>query len=1349
MEENWTATELLSKIDVPTDVLMHIKTTVGEEMFDNFRMYYGDDPERYNLSFEVIFGTYCNRMEWVRFLETALAVGAHAIRFDDLNKMTTGKMLFYIQVPRVATGTGVPSSRQTTIMVTKHSEKSPITIPFELSAACLTHLKETFEETLLDKLLNVDALNTVLRAVKNTADAMERGLVHNFLLTLMRKAPPYFVTRTLLENSTIARLNINRVQRANILQSFKSKMVSTIFLLNRGRDRDNVHKFLRQMVEATTESILENPETYVISGGARLSGVIVSTPTVIQTILSLLPGNVSKEDVKAPASYGKFVMSKENAVTAIAHHAIMADFGAQADRIASGSQSNIKDPKFFDKAPSFAQVPMNVLRLGEKVVALEHLQRVYKNTDTRDPLERTVELTFFFPVGLYLSPERGYTTVENKVRLNETAQNNLPTCAFFYNKDRVLQRLGFSDMLRTLCHPLVHDAEVPARIFAERGPPTDAVAERQLCHYEFDRQHMSGVIQRCIHFYRRRADIPRTVNEIKQDFNIDEFYKCSNATLYTELHPFYDFTHHRDGGETVALCTPRVMLGNVPDALAPQDFHEQRARQIAEHTKLKFPPEYETALKMLQTTLTDPQYPELFYLIDVMIHGHPEAFLRARTLIARCISVAFHRGVVAFGHSFDMIVLIAAQLGDGTIGAAAHAIYRNIVATVRTVQRTLSLTGLNGRLDDEPLLSFVNALFDPRLLPPFLNALPRPTDKTRLVVNHHPIDKTHDIHRRHHNLSDVPRMNQLTAGEPLFADDRRLSDEDLTLHKIYYLCVVPALTNNRACGLFVDLNALFIDLFYREPFVTDEENRYQNMTVDAVEDKLLRLVDNVATVGTTTAADAARELFLLLPFMGENAKVLEIRAVLDPAQRHGRPDFDSLQFVLYNGCCAITAPRILRDFVRAVPFHRFYSDPNICAALHDEVREFLVHMPHFHRTDGGFPLPPAFAHEYHVWHRSPFFRYSANCPPNFTSVLTLGAMHQKLSPVSIALLSRLQLHPGFAVTAVRTDTFETESLLYTGKSCTALILNNPIVTKEERDIVTTYHVTQNINSVDMGLGYSSATCTAMLKRARSDMGSKTQDLFRVFPMHVHRNEEVDAWLRGFTGAERVQYLDTDAIAMLTFGGMTEKDGASLAHGQRSTCELVLTPVTADINYFKISNNPRGRSSCMLAVDPYDAEAADRALYDHTEPDAQTFYATNNPWASQRGSLGDLIYNSRNRDRLGYNSRFYSPCAQFFNNDEIVAANKTLFRTIDEYVSRSKDCIRGDTDVQYICVEGTDKLVEKPCTFLQESFPIQLSTTQALLETQAKGLAPGSVETHFGNYIIAEAIPFQKSILFNS
>ena len=178
--ENWRTAEIFPKLDVSPNVFDDIRTQTAEQLFENLRLYYGDDSDRYNISFEALLGIYCNRTEWIDFFHTSIAVAANVIRFNDLDKMSLGKILFYIQLPRVATGNDVTAPKETTVLVTKYSEKHPINISFELSAACLAHLENTFKNTILDQMLNINAIHTVLRSLKNSADSLQRGLINAF-----------------------------------------------------------------------------------------------------------------------------------------------------------------------------------------------------------------------------------------------------------------------------------------------------------------------------------------------------------------------------------------------------------------------------------------------------------------------------------------------------------------------------------------------------------------------------------------------------------------------------------------------------------------------------------------------------------------------------------------------------------------------------------------------------------------------------------------------------------------------------------------------------------------------------------------------------------------------------------------------------------------------------------------------------------------------------------------------------------------------------------------------------------------------------------------------------------------
>lgn len=1333
--EDWRATELLPKQVTSLDTISNIKTSTGEELFDNFRLYYGDDPSKYNISFEAILGIYCNRIEWINFFQTAIACGAHAIKFDDLNKMTLGKMLFFIQVPRIATGNGVTAPKQTTILVTKYTEKHPISIPFEISAACLTHLRETFENTILDKILNTEALNTVLRAIKNSADALERGLINTFMNVLINKAPPQFILNTLLEHNFSGRQTISRVQRANVLQSFKSNFLNTLFILNRTNNKVSIQRFLVNMVNSVTESILNNPSTYK-SSDENISGVLVTSFNTMQTLTSVLSSLLKKVPVSAPVSYGKFVLGADNAVNAIAHQAIMADFTEYARRAGTAAQE-MPSSEVFDNTRNTAQIPLTVARIGEKTVLMEQLEKVYKNTDMKNPLEQEIEITFFFPLGLYLLEDSNYSTVDQQIRMKNEVEVELPTSVFFCNKDNVIEKIEYSDILKTLCHPAVNDTALEYQIFAEAPVPTGEQFEK-LCKVEHVRERPGNILKSLFNIYEAQEEMPKSTNMMKSELSCSDFFKPENITMITELHPMFDFTYLQVNRETQPICTPRIMLGNIPQPLAPASFHESRAKQIASINKISGV-QFEATIQILKDSLSCDSYPELAYILEMLVHGNKIAFRVLRNVILQCIRYWYStKSILLFCNSFDMIVLITCEFSDDLLPPTVYNHYRNIVSLVRTVKKMLSVANANEHIGGEPACNYLNGLFDPRLFPPFLHTMPRNDANVILQTDDVPLT-ANTIKQRNYELSDLGRMNNIDTTE-VYADADTPSQENLILRKIYYFCVIPALTNNHLCGAGVDIKNFILDFFYCEPFICPDEVFNQQVVQN---DVLLTLIQD-ATGLTSECSDIAKEISKAICFMTENTKIVQIEGTLDPAQRHGHAmDFHSLHYALYNGLCLINPVRHLKNYFIPIPICSFYANPGICAAMSTSIRAYLNAFPHYHRCDGGFPLPQPLAQEYYNWHRSPFFLYSASCANNFLSVITLAAMHFKLSPISTAIQSRRKIHPGYSVTLVRTDVFETDNILYTSKSSTGIILNNPIVTKEEKDIASVFHVSQNLNFVDMGLGFGSTSCCSSLKRVKTDMGAKCQNLFKTFPLHAYPNRDVNNWIRNTIGVDQKAFSETEALNILTFGNISHEDKSLLLYGQQSTCEAIITPVTANPNNFKHMANPRGRSSCMMGTEPHDEEMALRALYDHSNTDSKELISTFNPWASQRGSLGDVLYNRKHRERLGHNPSIYSPCSQFFTTSDILTYNKFLFSAINEYCSKSKTCIDGDSETQYVCVEGTKNMVRKPCTFFQEAIPLHSASSQALLETRLKNKNVTTSETHFGNLAIGETIPFSS------
>lgn len=1336
--ENWQTAELLSKVDIPSNAFNDIKTYIAEELFENLRLYYGDDPQRYNISFEALLGIYCNKIEWVNFFHTAIAVAANVIRFDDLSRMSLGKILFYIQIPRVATGNDVTAPKQTTITVTKHTEKHPITISFELSAACLNHLENTFKKTILDQIMNINAVSTVLRSLKNSVDALERGLAHAFLQSLIKKAPPQFILKTMADTKVNTRQSLSRVQRSNVFQSFKTKFANSLFFLNRSSNVLYTYRLLCDMVETVTDSIITNANTYKTINGINLSGVMLGTPAAIQTLVSILSKYLLKTSVSVPNSYGKFVMNKENAVNAIAYQAIMSDFSAYVKKAGTNNQDNLQKSSFFEKEQSTTDLPMNLFQAGDRIIAIDHLNKIYKNTETRDPLEREMELTFFFPMGLHIPQNTAFTTMENRIKLNDTAENKLPTAVYFYNKDRILQKIEFCDTIKVLCHPAVNDATIQRRLFEAEPRPTSQLHDK-LCATEFIRETPATILTNLYATYEMLQEIPKTVNMMKNEMGITDFYKPENITLCTELHPFFDITYHQRNRQIDVLCTPRIMTGNLPLPLAPGSFHEDRARQIAENNK-SLTNIYDTTIRVAAESMANTSYPELAYVIELLVHGNRAAFQVLKELISRCITYWFTaKHILLFCNSFEMISLIAACLGDEKIPSIAYTHYRNLLAITRLVKKTITMTNAADNLCGEPLCQYINALFDPRLFAPFVHTMPRNEANVMIIANEEPLTNN-TVQMRNYELSDVSRMDNIDTVN-IFSDLDRPSADITILSKIYYYCVLPALSNNKLCGAGFNVKDFILDLFYEEPFIGSDD---MFLEIPVKNDMLLDLVaDGIGS--RERASDGAKELFKSLCYINENTKILQIEGLLDPAQRHGcSADFQSLQYILYNGICISTPIHQLRAYFFPIPINKFYADPSIAGAMNTDIQTFLNAFPHYQRNDGAFPLPFQLAHEYHNWHRSPFFVYSSACTPTLISILTLACMHTKFSAVSTAIQTKNRYHPGFALTFVRTDVFDVDYLLYSSKASASIILDEPNVAKEERDISTTYNFTQHISFVDMGLGYSSTTAPAFLKKVKTDMGCRIQDLFAVFPTHAFTNTEVNAWIRQYVGAGQ-SIADSEIINMLTFGNINRNAPPLLMHGQQALCEAIITPVTSDIDFFKFPQNPRGRASCMSGIDPYNDSAATKALYDHSHTDSNTFMATVNPWSSQKGSLGDVLFNTKHRDQLGYNPKSFSPCTQFYTTSDIIKNNRSMYKIINEYCSKSKTCIDGDAETQYSCIDGTENVVRRPCHFLQEAYPIHSSSSQALLESRVKNGISDTSETHFSHFAIGEYLPLQSII----
>nr|QBH80090.1 UL19 [Human alphaherpesvirus 2]QBH83649.1 UL19 [Human alphaherpesvirus 2] len=192
------------------------------------------------------------------------------------------------------------------------------------------------------------------------------------------------------------------------------------------------------------------------------------------------------------------------------------------------------------------------------------------------------------------------------------------------------------------------------------------------------------------------------------------------------------------------------------------------------------------------------------------------------------------------------------------------------------------------------------------------------------------------------------------------------------------------------------------------------------------------------------------------------------------------------------------------------------------------------------------------------------------------------------------------------------------------------------------------------------------------------------------------------------------------------------------HGQDAVCEFIATPVATDINYFRRPCNPRGRAAGGVYAGDKEGDVI-ALMYDHGQSDpARPFAATANPWASQRFSYGDLLYNGAYH--LNGASPVLSPCFKFFTAADITAKHRCLERLIVETGSAVSTATAA-SDVQFKRPPGCRELVEDPCGLFQEAYPITCASDPALLRSARDGEAHAR-ETHFTQYLIYDASPLK-------
>ncbi|ATA58254.1 Major capsid protein [Eptesicus fuscus gammaherpesvirus] len=1354
-------------------VLQNIKESATEGLFKSFEVLLGKDVRENGVKFEALLGVYANAIQFVKFLETSLAVSCINTEFKDLRRMTDGKIQFKITIPTIAHGDGRRPHKQRQYIIMKACNKHHISAEIELAMLDL-ELLHAPQDTPLDMLEYVGAIKTITSALQFGVDALERGLIDSVLAVKIRHAPPHFILHALSDPALLER-GAKKAIKADLIAMFKRHLVENSFFLDKAehlaKGKQYVSALLADLVGAVTkETVVRGLTTYTTQDGEPVSGVFETTDSVMRRLITFL-GQAGSSMV-GPASYANYVVRGENLVTAVSYGRVMRSFDQFLSRIVDhptrvGTPESDLDAIAENSLPSKGRVgsntttiPAAIVRVGNSNIALESLQRMYTETQFPHPLNRRMQYSSFFPVGLHL-PQPAYTTSAT-VRGGVDSPLFQSTEAWVVNKNNVLLCFNYQNALRSICHPRMHNPGQCAQALQQAAPDPEDVATVGIDTEVPTTMNLLTITYRTYNGVNQVEvpDVARRAIVTTDDF----LHPSMHALMRLEVHPFFDFyVGLRDDGRAVHRAAHRGLSGNIPGALAPPTLHDARGVQLEAASALVHVIDRQT-MELIQQTAFDPTYPAFCYFVELMIHGQEDLFLINRALVAYIINSYWRRsGNLAFVNSFVMVRYIAAHLGGGTVHPDAYSHYRRIYGQLLAMEQALARLTNSEHAGRIHMGQFVNALVDINLLPPLAY-----TDIfTPLIENSDRFPVVRAGGREYDNVAHRDRIIERRAALEDMVNDfatiyrvRTVDDHSVrvflplpddhdpesmrVLEKLFYYVLLPVCTNGHLCGLGTDYSHLGIALAYNGPMLTNQVN-VREPILSHLENGTLR--DLLIASDLNPSVGMMRSLvisYLTCPYVTQAVRVTTNRDITQFAATHERGRIVG-QTVLVNGTIAFamsTAARAPAETLfYPVPFHKFFADPMVAATLHPVVADFITRMPG-QRDAVCFHQPPELFAEYQEWHKSPMLAYVRACEPCPRSLSAMLAMHLKLSPISFIIQAKHRVHPAFALTVVRTDEIIGEHLLYSTRASTSVFVGQPSVTRREvRADAVTFEINHDLASLDTGLGYSSVIAPAHVASIATDMGIHCQDLFAVFPSERYADPNVNEYILQKLGADRPAARARDPRDYIA-GARHCSSLPGLSHGQIATCEVVLTPVVADVAYFQTSNSPRGRASCVVSCDAYSADTAEAFLYDHSIPDpAYEFRSTANPWASQRGSLGDVLYNSSYRQLA--TPGIYSPCRQFFNRDEILKNNKGLFTLITEYSARlSGHPATSTTDLQYVVVNGTDVFLEQPCQFLQEAFPT-LSASHRSLMDEFMSSKTTHAPVHMNQYLIEETAPVRR------
>lgn len=1358
--------------NVEGNLLDNIKRGAAEGLFHSFDILLGKDVREAGIKFEVLLGVYTNAVEFVKFLETSLAVSCVNTEFKDLSKMTDGKIQFRVNMPTIAHGDGRRPAKQRQYIIVKNCHKHHISTELELSILDLQILNSQ-PETELEYLEYVGAVKTIASAVQFGIDALERGLIDTVLRIKLRQAPPMFILRT-LSDPTFSEFGMKKNVKSDMISMFKKSLIDHTFFLDKAefmgaRGQQYILNRLSEMMGAVSvESVLKGLMTYTTRTGTVVEGVFITTDNIMRLLLSSIGEKESA--MFGPASYASFVVRNENVVTAASYGRVMRSFENFMARLVDSPEKKFTTqsdaPLLEDEngSPERAVVAASLLQIGNQVVALESLQKMYSDAQTPYPLNRRMQYTYYFPVGLFLADPK-YTT-SNTVKILENPQSYVSTETWLINKNNQLQCFSYKSALRMLCHPRMfsvahvinslatHDVRSPAESFS-----TD--------YYAPESMNLLGLVRE---FYTNLEKGYLTNISKKCQTNASDFLHPNNHDLVElELHPFFDIykKEAQAGVDFHYYGSHRIMVGNLPPPLAPPNFMFARGLQFEYATDLHHIIDQQT-MEIVQETAFDPGYPAMCYVIESMVHGFEEMFLINRDLIALLINTYWDtNGKLAFVNDFSMIKFICLHFGNNAISKDVYNTYRKIYGELLVLEQAIIKVIGTDIVNNKTLGHMVHTILDPCLLPPFVFH----DIFTTLITNQQDRRPTVRIGpERYNNIEDLQKfifivddLATMHANVDNMYNDRVTADHNFrtvlhlgrntgdnirsqVLEKLFYYVFLPACTNGHVCGLGVDYMNVATVLAYNGPVFGQMLNRENNI-MDVLEGGTLRQLLEAADL--RPSVNMIRNLcmsFLTCPTVTQAARVV---TNLDETQIGSFETHSSSaeQTVLVNGFAAFAFSdrnkQICRSLFYPVPFNNMYGDPKVAATISTEIATFLVRHPQQKSVDA-FSKSEYIMAEYREWHKAPMATLVNWCKASPEYLSMLVAAHLKLSPLAVIAQTNLKIHPGVGMTVLRTDEVLSENLIYSSRASTSMFIGVPNVSRREvRADSVKFDINHEMASIDTGLGYSSTVTPARVAAITTDMGIHCQDFYSVFPSDLYPDYNIHNYIKHRAGVFTENNVVRDPRTYMPSKSYINNI-PGLSHGQFSTCEIILTPVTADISYFQSSNSPRGRASCVVSCDTYNAESAEKFIYDHATPDpAYEFRSTNNPWASQRSSLGDVLYNSSFRQTA--TPGLYSPCRAFFNKEEMLKNNRGLFTMVTEYAQRisgGHTTATSNSELQFVVINGTDVFVQFPCGFLQEAFPAFSASSKALID-EFMSSKTTHAPVHYGHFLIEEVAPLRR------